>query len=944
MPLHIGEQCPFDGAMGRVVALTDSTDANGRGSVSYGGASFSFRALKGTVAGTDYPLVATSDAVFRVGVVQQHADPTLFCLVLDDDPAPWGWGRRVAGKSGAWAAASEYAAQDSVVFIMGWVPGTITIEDGGVPQSGVYADLVLTYSTRDGEHRCWWGPAYPSGTSSMWEGAGEGRFLTDANGVLWDYSDGTKQPVIIPCGFGALGYRAADAWSGAPTAERLLTKLEVWYHQEHAEVSEATNTTLDIGGGTVTVTGPPNAAVELWWEEGPYVGSCVDLVLDGSGNGVGTGLGPGTYTACCLHKTDPNKGLPRQTFSMTQGGTATLDFPSTWQSATAPQIAGVIYETPHTPYAGAVVWQHVVPFDPPGAYWEVLTTADGNGAFGPIQPDAFADAIMVEHPDYGAAWCYLPAALIGWWSPCLGARIGALASMDVAPSEQGLEPWGKGGAHENLPAPVIPAYLISSEDTRYELHQTDDEGGYVSDYCPRLRVERVTDGVDSTEVTYTVYDMDGTVIDTVSMDADIGPLWTGKATPPWDQTDYSNSGGRIEATVGGKIDGNVVEASRGDRITVENLTEAARMGLETGKLTQPLEVRFASALHPSPEGEGNDMTFTGWECPYCGGPAHMGPDTADGLKRGYCIPCWLIGGTYVDCRTYFLSPTLATYDDWQVRVVKNTTAGGYVDRLVTGWPRPAEYYETDDYLVDPWVDGLPRWVATHIVLGSLAGGVFTDGESVADAETRVGDTIGPVQLKLLLRADYQGTGKTVRVTATNAYTGDTDILTATVPQDAVADDIVLLKWGPHDGYPGYGNWYTDVLNAVEVSGDGYLSCRVVNDGPSWRSSAGVIVRNQLYSPWACDVPLGARQPFLVEDFAGRLHLVYLREGRLMHRVLTGTDEAWSDPTDVTLRADWPHPCEEPSLAPLPHAELLVAAHSQGATRLWRTQDDGERWG
>jgi hypothetical protein len=276
--------------------------------------------------------------------------------------------------------------------------------------------------------------------------------------------------------------------------------------------------------------------------------------------------------------------------------------------------------------------------------------------------------------------------------------------------------------------------------------------------------------------------------------------------------------------------------------------------------------------------------------------------------------------------------------------VRNTTAGGHADRPVTGWPRPAEYYETDDYLVDPWADGLPRWVAVHIVLGSLAGGVFIDGESIAAAEARVGDTIGPVQLKLKLTADYMGSGKTVRVTATNAYTGAADVLEATVPQGADSGDLVFLKWAPHDEYPGARNWYTDVTAVSEVSGDGYLACQIVNDGPSWRSSTGVIVLHNAHSPYAVDARLGGRDPYMVtEARVGTVHLVYLRDGQVMHSVKE-FGEAFADPYSVTQRANWAAACRRPCIGRLYQGgALLCSATSNGATWFWRSQTNGDSW-
>jgi hypothetical protein len=298
-------------------------------------------------------------------------------------------------------------------------------------------------------------------------------------------------------------------------------------------------------------------------------------------------------------------------------------------------------------------------------------------------------------------------------------------------------------------------------------------------------------------------------------------------------------------------------------------------------------------------------------------------------------------GITTDCRTYFITAALPAAEDWQTRWVRNTTAGAHSERLIQGWPRPEEYDETDDYLVWDWLDlGIPRWVAVHFVLGTWANETFVDGESIADAEARLGRTIGPVMLKFELTTDYQGTGQTLRIHCTRPD-GRSESRTIAIPPGSQAGDLFPLAWRPHHGYPeGY---YTDVTGIEELSGDGTVSGCVVNDGPAWHSTQGVQVLRATHSPYACDVAFGGRDSFLVEDFGGRLHLVYIREGQLLHRTLEGTCATWSDPSNISALANWPHPCSEPSLAPLPHAELLAAAHSQGATRLWRTRNDGERW-
>jgi len=62
------------------------------------------------------------------------------------------------------------------------------------------------------------------------------------------------------------------------------------------------------------------------------------------------------------------------------------------------------------------------------------------------------------------------------------------------------------------------------------------------------------------------------------------------------------------------------------------------------------------------------------------------------------------------------------------------------------------------------------------------------------------------------------------------------------------------------------------------------------------------------------------------------------------RILEGTTESWSEPVNVTLEAQWHRACREPSIAPLPHAGLVVAADSGGQTRLWTRLDDGATGG
>jgi len=134
----------------------------------------------------------------------------------------------------------------------------------------------------------------------------------------------------------------------------------------------------------------------------------------------------------------------------------------------------------------------------------------------------------------------------------------------------------------------------------------------------------------------------------------------------------------------------------------------------------------------------------------------------------------------------------------------------------------------------------------------------------------------------------------------------------------------------------------DVTNAVEVSGDGYLACQVVNDGPSWRSSSGVIVTHQAYSPYACDVLLQQYEPELRTDYLGRVHCVYNKEGALLRRTWQVGQAAWSAADNLTQKANWPSACQHHAFE-IVAGTLLVTCESAG-TRVWfRSDDNGHHW-
>ncbi|MBM3473286.1 MAG: hypothetical protein FJX75_08475 [Armatimonadetes bacterium] len=969
MSLRVGDELLFDGAPGRIVAVTDTTGADGRGSITYEGQTFRFRVLK--ARGPDVPLVATADTYFRVGLLQRKDAPAWFCLVVDDLPAPSGWGRWI--QQDRWREAADLEGQDSVVFVLGWRPGEITIRIGGEAQADVFADLVLRYDTHEGAQEAWYQPAYPYNDLQVNEEGVPlrgphklGCFKTDANGVLYRHDpDGTLEPIILPRGFAALAQREQDTWPSAPTPERVLTRAEVWWLQEHVEISEGLGATLNVAACSLHITGPADgtAYYRIFWEDGPeylagqLVGGDVTLSY----------LPLGRWTVH-VYSSNHLNGSPRQYVDCGQSGeTYDADFGSDWAvKTTGGMTAGHVYLYGATPAVGLTVYAAVNNGVSPYQWIIELGTTDGDGYFEyAYEAGEFPQQLMVADAELGG-WVH--TSLVNrYWDPVLGARVAASAALNIkdfgdppAPPEVfepaiGLYPWGCAGFHPNLLPPSGAAYVERTDTGEKHYFQETTEGnGLMTDPLPRAFVTQTYDPMNGygwtldSAILYSLCDADGTVID---QGDPAYPTWAldSDATPAGPTGNFGTHGPAVQAVLGGKIEGNVVEASRHDVITPDNLPEAFRMGLEFGAWRQPLEARavlpLSSVVPPlsgTERGPGGEaaLTFQSFECPYCGGPAWLNPD-ADGYGRGFCMQCADFG-IETDSRTYFITATLSADEGWQTRWVRNTTAGAHAQRLIRGWPRPEEYDETDDYLVWDWQDlGIPRWVAVHLVLGTWANDAFTDGESIADAEARLGRIVGPVMLKFELTEDYEGSGQTLRIHCTR-LDGRSEARIVTIAAGSRAGDLFPLAWRPHHCYPeGY---YTDVTGIEKVAGDGAVSGRVVNDGPAWHSTQGVQVLRATHSPYACDVAFGGRDPFLVEDFGGRLHLVYIRDGQLLHRTLEGTCAAWSHPANITALANWPHPCTEPSLAPLPHAELLAAAHTLGATQLWRTRDDGERWG
>lgn len=868
MPLAVGDAITWISKTGSCIGTTTILDADGRGSVTVDGYTFRFRVYKELL--TPEPLTTSgANPHLRVGVIKQDADQTLYCLCFDDLPMPLGFGRHVGGDKSGWQAGSTFEVVDSTQFVVSWYPTSVRLLTGSAPVVSGYADIVPNYQTPDGPASAVWQPAYPYHDLEV-DGEGVpqggntdlGMFVTDADGYLqYRHADGTTEPIIFPHGLGALGHRLADGWTSGPTPSRYLTSAEVWYKQQSAEVAQNGAVVLNIAAVTLNIVGPANATYRVFWEEGVIraTGS-----LDGAGEATITGLLVGDYAVDLHNATEPDKWLPRQAVSCpANAGEYTITFPTSWNTVAAGKVAGRVYGSGATPAAGVVIYDILGTI--PGPTLDVLDTTDGSGDF-EFDQDALGAYGALINDSRGA--CLGAGLAVGgkgiYWDPCLGGR----CSVSAGWANEGLFYWGRAGTRSNLLPHARAAYVMNPDTgTKYYLRPTATGNGMTTDPMPLWLMSGWS--YPAGQIWYKVYDADDTYMTRVN-GGSIGLPTNGLGffTPP----NYTGgtpqyrwgfaTGGIFTAVIGGNYGGPVVEY-RPLELTAGVLREPERVGLETGDWDTPLD-HYAHSATVQTEADGAGLTYEraltadSWECAYCGGPVAGALALGLGYTRGYCQQCADYGVT-ADNRSHFAHQTIPALSDWSDTTARQASSGSYSKRLVEGWPRHCEYQENDGYVVEDWEGlGIPRWVATHIVLGTFSSNVFTDGESIADAEARVAETIGPVMLKLeVLQEFISGTGEdtTVTVTATRADNGQSAVLTGTLPNNAQVGDLVFLRQGPHHVYPGSPcRWFTDVTNMT--CDDNTASVRCVNDGPSWRSSTGVEVKHQTYTPYACDVRFG----------------------------------------------------------------------------------------
>jgi hypothetical protein len=419
----------------------------------------------------------------------------------------------------------------------------------------------------------------------------------------------------------------------------------------------------------------------------------------------------------------------------------------------------------------------------------------------------------------------------------------------------------------------------------------------------------------------------------------------------------------VKVLLGGRIKGSVVV---GHDQAIEGLPEAQRLGVEFGEHEWFVEVQQ--------EAVGGEIKccLSDLVCPYCGGPAWRDP-SGQGWVRGHCQQCALAfeQATAMDCRTHFISPTLAAEGSpFGEKTVRVRRSGGVTTSVFRAHWRPDLYEERDDYLVQEGpgqVTNAPRWFARHVHevtdgkgFGGFDGDLaepFVAGHDLAyfGALPGIERDLGLTQMKVALPANTTlGQDLVVEV---DCILGDSSLETVqvTIPgglQGASEEnpwgEVKRLKhvskqWAekkpaPHPG-AGFFVGVADIRLVSPASAEG---CRltVINDVPLLASAAGVTVHNQQPSHVVLQIAeVGGSGPHLLEDGVGQVFLVFERGGDIWLTRRKGLVGAWEELQPVTTEGGHSHPGGEKDV----RARLHVSCEREGAVRHLISEDDGREW-
>ena len=928
------------------------TDASGYAAFTRDGAQIEAHVYKALL-----PNVALAGAKVCLVAMLQGGEPTSACVLMVDDEY---WGRRIQPASFRTGSFSEQ-------FVMGYrLKGKILDNDEPVENANVSLEGELV----DAE----------GNASTFWDSLEYNELVY--SGQLGTYVEGALvyAPIrtnssgefsfMAPKGHGAVYQRRTDYRDDTPqTAQqrlpRHLQQLKAVYLGRKAMLIEGEEAEINLKSGTLTVTGTPGALLRIGTLDD--VGNTYPVPQ--SGVVTVTQLPAGSHSIVQFKRNawgewNASWGCPRELAQVKSGETTAVTMAEMEYYDVADYIvAGRVYQRMGIPAGGvdiiAINWENC-------EIAGTVTTTDGDGYWEVEMPEGgFGGDLWIHDASSGS----MPIRGWPYSDVVLGARAYSCFSELFKP-----EAWRKKDrGHKNFQ--YFPdAVRVQNRETLEFYETTEAEHGgwqtiaalsafhYVEDleylffHGPQQRTYRILQGEEVLEEGFTLP----------------GQSFEGAETVPGC---YRAAGHypQYKFLLGGKIAGNVVcppTSWAPDKHISPGYSEALRVGLEFGQHSFYTEMRQnPTGTVPSPSGT-VPSTITDFICPYCGAPAHRDPDNPY-YQRGFCTQCANAFGfsTAMDCRTYFLSPTLPAEGACHLTAYVIRPDGHEHSRHIAYYWRPDLYDETDDFLTQSGIaqpTNAPRWVAKHVdEMGDGKGfgkydssdsPPFTPGHDVDyfSQLEEIDRDLGLTQIKIVFPAGYSlpedvelaidcilanGSIERVPVQLTAGLHGPTD----TDP----LGDVVLLKpvhklraEALSSPYPGIG-LYKGVAGVTVTSSPSPQDCRfaLVNDNP-WLASTGAIgiqarhrtpTAVQLMPPWA-----GIE---LLDDAVGQIYLFYTKDGDIWLTRRRGLAQPWESSAQITSDGSSSEPAadkDDPGL-------LMLFRQSGIASAQMTSRDDGRNW-
>ena len=874
-------------------------------------------------------------------------------LMVDDEY----WGRRIQP---AEFTEGSFAEQ----FVMGYrLTGTILLDGEPIADANVSLEGVLVDA--EGHSGIFWDSLeyneliYSSQLETYVEGAQVyAPIRTDEQG---------RFVFVAPKGHGAVYQREGDLRDDTQqTAEqplpRYLQQLQAVYLGRKAMLVEGEEAAINLYSGTLSVSGTPGAMLRI----GTLDDHGQVYLVPQDGPVTVTGLPAGEHSIVQFKRNawgewDPAWGCPRVIAEIVPGQTTYVTMPAMEQYDPGGALyAGRVYLRMGVPAAGiaivAIDWVNC----------EIVGTVaatDGDGYWeAEIPEQGFGGDLWI----HDATWGTIPVIGFPYSDVVLGARAYSSYVQQWRP-----EAWRKKDrGHKNF---QYVQDCVSVQDRQTSaLYGTVEAayGGWQTEaplpnfrYIPDLEEVLLT---GPQQCSYRLLQGEQVLLEEFTLAAQ-------------SFEDYPTLSGRYRAAgiypqftylLGGKIAGNVLSQPPSlapDQHIAATYPEALRVGLEFGTHSFYTEMRL-----PGQSGAGAAMTaIADFICPYCGAPAHRDPDDS-AYSRGFCTQCADTFGFAIamDCRTYFLSPTLPPDSACTIsaRIIRPNGRDERTD-VAFHW-RPDLYDETEDFVTQ---DGLaqptnaPRWVAKHVnevddgkgfgIYNSADNPPFTPGHDVAyfSALPEIDRDLGLTQLKLCFPYGYvleenvaleidcvpaDDEIETVPVQLASGLRGPDEL-------DPLGD-VVLIKPTPKLPaekmpwpYAGAG-LYKAVAGLRVTSSPPPQDCRfgIVNDNP-WLARAGAVpVEAALDTPVALQLVRLVRGGLeLLDDAVGQIYLFYTGDGDIWLTRRRGLTQPWEPRCRVTSDASSGEPAADKDDSGM----LLLFRQMDSGSGDLTSHDDGRNW-